>query len=454
MDTAAAMTCTCNGTSTCRLFVSLAAAQWRRAGEIVATATVEQQKGNGSWMVTEQLLREPSEHTRSCASTIPAAWTSAAVSSRHVVLTLTVSFETTSPLEASSWNLTHHPSMSTRDLVPRALLQSALKLTRCQQAQQATLPLPAPAACGFLDGSEREAAWSMLAHHNRSRWLPGCTMLSVRGGRLPHAQVLLLGDSQMRSTFEAMMRIMCEKWPYLDYVESHDNPSQYSSLCRRCAENSTRASRVESHSVCGGRLDIWGGGCRDAGGCGLAGATFEQDGPAAASLSYAWMADAADRDFSRWAFVNATRYDLVLVGSGMHNQNQDLAWSTQQAAAMFDRLGGLYPGSTVVNVGPFASDASKRKRGYAWAASLWRNHAMSHAFATAAASQGIASLRLLEMTLPVRSMTTDGVHLTWPHPLASVAAMVWHDVLFLLRRRETVLAYDRAMRLFGRFGGG
>ena len=162
------------------------------------------------------------------------------------------------------------------------------------------------------------------------------------------------------------------------------------------------------------------------------------------------MEDAGDFEFSTWPFLNATRFDLILVGNGLHNQNHDLAWSSFYAAAMFARLGRAYPGSTVVNVGVWANDASQRKQGFSWAASLWKNHALSHAFATAAASQGIASLQLLAMTLPVRSMTTDGVHLTWPHPLASVAAMVWHDVLFLLRRRESTSVQatkDRLLRL-------
>ena len=373
------MSCVCLSAA-CHLLVEVENYQ---GGELLATVAMK--AASHEWVTGSLLWPHSSRKPKHVP--IPTSWVN---STGRMIVKVSVTFESVNMSAATTWDGRRHPAFNTTAHPERSLFNREIDLTSCQDHRQ----LVAPEPCGFIDGESPEGYWSLTPNRE---WVPGCSDylqerdLSV--GRFKGSRVLLLGDSQMRTLFEAMLLLACPAWPYMDYRS--DNKTR-TSICRT-SQPSQNASRARN--ICGGRMVVHGDGCHSGG--------AEWSG-GEVGVTYADMHAASDFRFVGWPFVNAPRFDVVLVGNGLHNQNSDGATSGSLARGMFARLRRVFPSAALINVGVWASDSTKRHAGYAWAAALVKNDGLSRTFADAAREQSVRSISLFRMSLPVRSLTPDG----------------------------------------------
>ncbi len=409
--------CRCHGAG-CHLHMPVTSDHLSMGGELLATVTMND--SSTRW-VTGSLLWPPAVIAR---IPIPRHWVQdrqgRSDGEASAVVATTVTLQTVNMTTAFSWDQRHHPFFNATRHPQRVLDHRKFDLSLCRMHPKAWAPAP----CGFIDGDEEGSYWSLLPQHHE-RWVPGCigyrreTSLSQFRG----VRILLLGDSQMRTLFSAMLRVACPGWPYMDYASER---RESKSFCKKRSEllrNATPATRYEDICACGGRLVVYRTGCWDGG------AEFiPSEGGDALAVSYADMHDVNDFRFVEWPHVNLSRFDVVLVGHGLHDSNSDGVTVAPRARHMFAFLRRTFPSSAILNVGVWATDATKRGLGYEWAASLVKNAALSRSFAAAAAEHSVRTVSLFRMSLSMRSRSFDGVHLLWPLPLKELARLLWHNV--------------------------
>ena len=98
------------------------------------------------------------------------------------------------------------------------LVNEQLDLSKCAASSAKILNSSATERCGFISGLESGQGW-----FNNSEWLPdgdmGCQLVPVQELRPTRYRVLLIGDSQVRTSFQAMMLILCKDFIFQDYRE-------------------------------------------------------------------------------------------------------------------------------------------------------------------------------------------------------------------------------------------
>ena len=197
------------------------------------------------------------------------------------------------------------------------LVDEKLNLSKCA-ASSAKISSSAIEHCGFISGIESGQGW-----FNNSEWLPdgnmGCQLVTVQ--ELRPKRILLMGDSQMRTSFQAMMSIFCKDFVFQDFREQNG-------LTGWCTSTSTlkaNETRNEWHkSLCGGTFDVFGGGCWDGG------AVWKFND--SQEIVYADMHSVSDSRYAHYDFVfgniSATPpkgYDVVVLGTHLHDVSHPLA---------------------------------------------------------------------------------------------------------------------------------
>lgn len=267
--------------------------------------------------------------------------------------------------------------------------------------------------CPFIDGEDLAYGWIW----GNTLSLNTCSLHKLaRKPDLNSLKVLLLGDSQMRTTFQCLMSEACTAWNWLDYPRKK-------SWCG--LKDKMNPKKRLNELICGGDFTVYGDGCWSGG---AVWQSFKEEG---GMLVYADVHSLSDERYLRWSFLqlNITKYDVVLVGSGLHDVNEDvsLASFVERARRRLDIIRTWHSGA-VFNVGPWTT-ASQKSGGYWWAHSVTKNHFMSVSLSQATRGPNLWWIKLMTMTLPVSSYTPDGVHLLAPTPLSQVTAVLWHNVL-------------------------
>lgn len=202
------------------------------------------------------------------------------------------------------------------------LVNEQLDLSKCIASTGNTKLLRSSAIerCGFINGLESGQGW-----FNHSEWLPdgdmGCQLVPVQELRPIRSRVLLIGDSQMRTSFQAMMSIRCEDFLFQDYREQNG----VSGWCVSGSAFKANETRKEWHkSFCGGSFDVFGDGCWDGG------AVWKLNDSEV--IVYADMHSVSDGRYAHYDFVfgntSATPpnvYDVVVLGTHLHDVNHPLA---------------------------------------------------------------------------------------------------------------------------------
>ena len=247
-------------------------------------------------------------------------------------------------------------------------------------------------------------------------WTPGRSCALLNSSRC--SRLLLVGDSQLRTSFQAMMHQLCSKWRWIDY----SNPrSGYKSWCTHPEPEVQNPLPRINQSVCGGQFVVWGNGCWSGGA-----SWFSNSCGGKIVYASKWSVD--DERYLSWDFVFAgEQYDVVFVGSELHDLNHAVnARSDLLATKSFDILRSHHKGP-IVSVGAWATWPPLRGKGFAWASSLTRAASLDTILRdNIFGKSDMWRINLLRLTMPFRNRSPDGVHLEFPSPLAQVARFLWH----------------------------
>lgn len=292
--------------------------------------------------------------------------------------------------------------------------------------------------------------------------------------------VVFMGDSQLRTTFQAVMVQYCttHQFPFHEYAtrpertkdcwnagtgpgdegggcgssgvgleEKNGAAMWLSSLApdKRKEREEYCASKTMEVTMCGGTFSRYGEGRLQGG------VVFEKtDGT---RFVYIVATTLFDLRFTAWGWIKELlggSVDVLFFGNGLRDAYFDVtakSWSD----ALETKLGKLLPlvrrGGSIQYVGPHANAGMKRggyHREWAFAAGLTKNAAMvqraAHlcalfAGSAAAKAAGVIVRPALDwwsLTLSQRASSNDGVHLTWPNPMESGANVFLHNsVVFI-----------------------
>ena len=312
----------------------------------------------------------------------------------------------------SAWSLASHPTITQS---PKQLFRAegASLFRQCSFADRTSQS--GRSVCEFLDGRETTQGWLMGASQLPT-WTPGSSCALMDSSRC--SRLLLVGDSQLRTSFQAMMHQLCSEWRWIDYSNARGG---YKGWCTHPEPEVNNPLPRINQSVCGGQFVVWGNGC-------WSGGASWSSHSCGGKIVYAVRGKVDDERYLAWDFVFAgEQYDVVFVGSELHDLNYAVnARSGPLFTKSFSILRSRHQGP-VVSVGSWATWPSLRSKGFAWASSLTKVASLATIMRdNDFVKFDMRRIDLLRLTMPFRNQSPDGVHLSFPSPMAQVARFLWH----------------------------
>jgi len=291
---------------------------------------------------------------------------------------------------------------------------------------------PRNTTCGFLNGREPGQGW-----WSDDVWLPegkaGCQLAATPPKR---SRVLLLGDSQMRTSYNVMMTQKCDEWTILDYKEG--SPSKSWCPPKPLKANKDPQPRMNV-TACDGEFHVMGDGC-------WSGGAVWDGGEENGKVVYADVHSVADERYLHWNFLfehrggrnRTSSYDVVILATQLHDANAALGKhfanhpeKTPYGSDLSKRLKEIqtWHSGPILCVGTWATMPKQRGEHYWWVASLSRSDAYSSVSRRVAANlPNVWHLDLIRPTMLYRAKSADGVHLFYPKPMLQIAQILWHNV--------------------------
>jgi hypothetical protein len=347
---------------------------------------------------------------------------------------------------APTWDKNNHPEIAGGETV---VARKTVEVPCCAPVSGRE---SASTFCGFVDGQEDGQWWSGGLQDSTLEPRHGtCVVDRSAASKLMPGQgqfsALFLGDSQMRTSFQAVMGKKCAdsglSWGNHEYgtrtsTFGCDDPT---------IPFKSDSNRVLSNNICSGGFHTIG-----PGGCWTGGAAWQShnhnhtvvylrstDVHDTRYVDQRWLATTSNVFVRRW-FARSKVFDIVVVGSDLHDQNYNIIQYTDGIRGRLQHIRQWHKGPILV-VGAWGISATRRGKGYAYAGSLAKAHAMAHAANKSAAStSGVWFVSLLDLTLNARAQTPDGVHLHWPFPMQEVAVILWHNIAYILSQTAKTLA--------------
>jgi len=266
----------------------------------------------------------------------------------------------------------------------------------------------------FIDGDEiHKYFWqkSKLRFPGIELYEISPTPMSSSSERSP-VKILFIGDSEMRTTFQAFIANMGTKLgskgrPFIDYPDK-SGEFQRRSWCKHQWDNNVEIS--------GGLLNITGDGCW--------GGHVRFILKGVVELVYISMTSVQ----ARWERVHF-KPDVTFLATAHHDQNSPIDHSyIRKLQQRNSDILSYFPSTKLVLVSSWTSDLTKRPLFWCRGCAA-RQNIMLEQFK---ADSRVRTLSLLDFTAPVQESTPDGIHLTYPHPLSEIARVFEHNVCALL----------------------
>lgn len=263
-------------------------------------------------------------------------------------------------------------------------------------------------------------SWSNISHEVGMIWQPLECRLDFLGEEtaiklLAGRKIALLGDSMMRTTFQAIIEILTSgKNPY---------KGQYPGVDKWCGRH------VSNLRIGKGILNIFGDGCHGGGATFILPDTHTE-------LHYFSSFQAIHPVIRKFvdgldALFHKQSYDLILAGYGLHDVNYPISTFHSDMFRVTDSLRSVHEGP-ILFLGVWAQNIARKPIEWKWSGSHTKTRAVdvSTQFHTSRVP-GFSYIHSFDMMYSRIDETSDGVHYTIRSTLP-LANLIIHDLGLLL----------------------